>query len=70
MLNWVNHDEHLESSNKQEFQMQFKAPRGTTDILPEERPYWRLVESMAEKISENFGYSRIDTPIFETLDFS
>ena len=45
--------------------MQFKAPRGTTDILPEERPYWRLVESMAEKISENFGYSRIDTPIFE-----
>ena len=33
--------------------MQFKAPRGTSDILPEERPYWRLVESMAEKISEN-----------------
>ena len=45
--------------------MQFKAPRGTTDILPEERPYWRLLESTAERIAENFGYLRIDTPIFE-----
>ena len=45
--------------------MQFKAPRGTTDILPEERPYWRLLESTAERIAENFGYRRIDTPIFE-----
>ena len=45
--------------------MQFKAPRGTTVILPEERPYWRLLESTAERIAENFGYRRIDTPIFE-----
>ena len=45
--------------------MQFKAPRGTTDILPEERPYWRLLESTAERIAENFGSLRIDTPIFE-----
>ena len=45
--------------------MQFKAPRGTTDILPEEPPYWRLLESTAERIAENFGYRRIDTPIFE-----
>ena len=45
--------------------MQFKAPRGTTDILPEERPYWKLLESTAERIAENFGYRRIDTPIFE-----
>ena len=43
--------------------MQFKAPRGTTDILPEARPYWRLVESMAEKISENLLESILDSLI-------
>ena len=45
--------------------MNFQAPRGTVDILPEDQPYWRLVESKVRQIANSFGYSRIDTPLFE-----
>ncbi len=43
----------------------YQAPRGTTDILPEEQAYWRYIEHKAADISERYGYRRIDTPIFE-----
>jgi len=43
----------------------YKAPRGTVDILPEEQPYWRWVYDKATRLCEIYGYSRIDTPIFE-----
>jgi histidyl-tRNA synthetase len=43
----------------------FKAPRGTADILPDDQPYWRLVESAAIRTATLFGYRRIDTPVFE-----
>lgn len=43
----------------------YKAPRGTTDILPADQPYWRYVQAKAAEISQRFGYSRIDTPVFE-----
>ncbi|MFC1917777.1 histidine--tRNA ligase [Chloroflexota bacterium] len=43
----------------------FKAPRGTTDILPQEQPYWRSVEHKAADISRLYGYERIDSPAFE-----
>jgi histidyl-tRNA synthetase len=43
----------------------YKAPRGTTDILPQEQPYWRWVYDRAARLCETYGYSRIDTPIFE-----
>ena len=43
----------------------YKAPRGTTDILPEEQPHWRYVETSASEICERFGFHRIDTPVFE-----
>jgi len=39
--------------------------RGTTDILPEEQPYWRYVERGIAEISRLYGYNRIDTPAFE-----
>lgn len=42
-----------------------RAIRGTVDILPEEQPYWRLVEQRAVELCERFGYGRIDTPVFE-----
>ena len=45
--------------------MNFQAPRGTVDILPEDQPYWRLVESKVRQIASSFGYSQIDTPLFE-----
>ena len=43
----------------------YKAPRGTTDILPEEQPIWRYVEAKASELCQRFGYHRIDTPEFE-----
>ena len=43
----------------------YQAARGTTDILPEEQPYWRYVEKAIADITQFYGYKRIDTPIFE-----
>ena len=43
----------------------YQAPRGTSDILPQEQAYWRFVEEAAQNISRLYGYERIDTPVFE-----
>jgi histidyl-tRNA synthetase len=43
----------------------YQAPRGTTDILPGEQPYWRYVEQKAVNICQLYGYERIDAPVFE-----
>lgn len=44
---------------------QYKALQGFKDILPEDQPYWRLVEKVAVEVAELFGYRRIDTPTLE-----
>ena len=43
----------------------YQAPRGTTDILPDEQAYWRYIEQKASAICSLYGYERIDTPTFE-----
>ena len=43
----------------------YQAPRGTTDILPEEQPYWRYVEQKAVTACQLYGYQRLDAPTFE-----
>ncbi len=43
----------------------YQAPRGTTDILPQEQPYWRFVEQKAVSVCQLYGYERIDNPAFE-----
>ena len=43
----------------------YQAPRGTYDVLPSQQPFWRYVESSLSNSAPSFGYSRIDTPIFE-----
>ena len=43
----------------------YQAPRGTTDILPEDQPYWRFVEKAITEITRLYGYKRIDSPMFE-----
>lgn len=43
----------------------YKAPRGTTDVLPEEQPYWDRVWEASSRICALFGYRRIETPVFE-----
>jgi len=46
----------------------YQAPRGTSDILPEEQPYWRYIEQKAVNICQLYGYERIDSPAFENAD--
>ncbi len=43
----------------------YRAPRGTSDILPKEQAYWRYVEQGVVNICQLFGYERIDSPVFE-----
>jgi histidyl-tRNA synthetase len=43
----------------------FIAPRGTSDVLPDDGPLWRHVRDTAERICDLYGYRRIDTPMFE-----
>lgn len=43
----------------------FQVPRGTVDLLPGEQKYWRFVQSKAREIASEFGFERIDTPVFE-----
>lgn len=44
---------------------QFRALQGFRDILPDEQPYWRLIEETAARVAEMYGYRRIETPILE-----
>jgi histidyl-tRNA synthetase len=44
---------------------QFKALQGFKDILPDEQPYWRMVERVAIEAANLYGYRRIETPILE-----
>jgi histidyl-tRNA synthetase len=43
----------------------YQVPRGTSDILPEEQPYWRYIEEKAASVCRLYGYERLDTPVFE-----
>ena len=45
--------------------MQYQAPRGTADLLPEEQKYRRYIESKAMALARSYGYGRIDSPVFE-----
>ena len=42
-----------------------KAVRGVRDILPSERPLWRVAETAAGEIARRFGYEEIVTPVIE-----
>jgi histidyl-tRNA synthetase len=43
----------------------YQAPRGTSDILPKEQPYWRFIEQKVVNICQLYSYERIDVPAFE-----
>jgi histidyl-tRNA synthetase len=43
----------------------YKAPRGTSDILPQEHAYWKYVEEKAAFLCQLYGYQPLSTPIFE-----
>ncbi len=45
--------------------MEFKAPRGTSDHLPELKYNWNKIERIARETARSFGYNEITTPVFE-----
>ena len=45
--------------------MLYQAPRGTSDILPQEQAYWRYLEQMVAHTARLYGYQRLDAPVFE-----
>ncbi len=46
--------------------MQFRAPRGASDLLPQQQKYWRHIERACVTLSQQYGFSRLDTPVFES----
>lgn len=46
----------------------FTRPTGTQDILPEDQPYWEHVLACVADVARDYGFARIDVPIFETTE--
>jgi len=46
----------------------FQAPKGTFDILPRDQKYWERVQRLIETLGSAYGFSEIQTPIFEDLE--
>ena len=46
----------------------WRSPRGTHDILPENEALWRYVRDTIAHRASGFGYGRLETPIFEERD--
>lgn len=44
-----------------------QAPKGTFDILPEDQKYWEQVKGTVKQLASAYGFSPIDTPIFEDV---
>jgi histidyl-tRNA synthetase len=43
---------------------EFQLPRGTHDVLPSDSTWWQVVR-VIEEIAAQYGYGRIQTPVFE-----
>ncbi|HEY3961279.1 MAG TPA: histidine--tRNA ligase, partial [Gaiellaceae bacterium] len=43
---------------------EFQVPRGTHDVLPSDSSWWNVVR-LIEEIAAQYGYGRIQTPVFE-----
>jgi histidyl-tRNA synthetase len=43
----------------------FRAPRGTRDLLPEERAVLARLEAIAADLARRYGYVPLETPLFE-----
>jgi len=46
----------------------FQAPRGMSDILPEDQIYWDKVKRVVNKLAGDYGFGRLDPPILESTD--
>ena len=48
--------------------MKYQAPRGTHDVLPSEQPLWQLATGTLAAVAADYGYQRIQTPVFEDAE--
>lgn len=48
--------------------MNFKTPKGTKDILPDESYIWQYLEDTAKVVFNNANYQEIRTPVFEATE--
>ena len=48
--------------------VKFTRPTGTQDILPEDQPYWEYILACVANVARDYGFARIDIPIFETTE--
>ncbi|GEM_PF-374 len=48
--------------------MNYRAPRGTRDILPEEAEKWHYLEETFKKFCDLYGFGEIRTPMFEQTE--
>jgi histidyl-tRNA synthetase len=48
--------------------MEIQAPKGTKDMLPQDGYKWQYVENTFKKVSKNYGFNEIRTPMFESTD--
>ena len=46
----------------------FQAPKGMRDILPEEQIYWEKFLKVAQRLAEDYGWQKIETPILEDVE--
>lgn len=54
-------------AKREEIQLSnFQIMRGMRDILPADQPFWDQVRKISEKISRDYGFSRIDVPLIES----
>lgn len=55
----------MSKKTKKQIQEEIALPKGTFDILPSDEKYWERVENIAKNISREYGFVKIETPIFE-----
>ncbi|MDG5786453.1 histidine--tRNA ligase [Evansella sp. AB-P1] len=48
--------------------MNYKIPRGTQDILPDQSSKWQYIEQKAHDLCSRYNYKEIRTPIFEQTE--
>jgi histidyl-tRNA synthetase len=53
---------------QEEENMDYRIPRGTYDILPENSGKWQYVKDVFRRVAESFGYFEITTPVFEMAE--
>ena len=47
--------------------IKIQAPKGVHDILPDDQKYWDKIRTVVNQVGFNYGFKRIDVPVFEDV---